>query len=542
MDVSNLIRRSKKAHSDALLFRGMYERAYQLVAPNRNEFTSGPGNNKTPRVYDSTGAIATNGFVNNFMNLVTPVYSRWVDLKAGKGLAELALVNSLRAQGLNPSEVPVFDEEIEEVEQALNKQLDKVTENLFAFLNASNLYSELANGYYDAAVGTMALLIMPGSTKNNRGLGSPIHFKAVSPYSLGLEEGAFGEISGIFRTIESRARDIMAEWPEIKNLEFDDKEQMIRMEECTIFDEEKNLWKYALIHNDKLIFESKFTTNPWIIFRYNVIPGEVWGRGPVILAMPDLQQLNAAKELAIKSAQISAYGAYTVISDDVINPNTIRIFPGAMIPVKRNAGTSGPSIQPLPGIGNPNHQLLMENDLSARVRKFLLDDSLPGPQSPKMTATEILERVRNIQKNFGAVFGRISYELLQPIIRRSLDVLINQGLIEMPDEFNKIDSFNLKMQVISPVAKLQSVQDVEALVQTIQTLGGINPELIPQQIKIEELGAWFGNKFGAPTKFFRTEEEQRGLQQQAQEAQLAQQEAQLAQAQGQQEQEFEEEQ
>lgn len=507
MDIRELHERYQDAENKALLFRGLYERVYQLIAPQRNLYTGGPGSNKNPRMFDSTGPISANGFVNTAMNLITPVHTRWIDLKAGTRMAEVVLFQRLMAKGIDPRTVPVFDEDIDNEEQNINGKLDLVTKNMFSYLNASNLYSELANGYMDLCVGTMAILVMPSDGKFNRDIGSPIRYKAVSPYFLSLDEGPYGEISGIYRCIESKARNILAEWSGIKGLRYDGEDQLVKIKECTVFNERQNIWDYYIIQGDQIVLKSYFEVNPWVIFRWSVIPGEIWGRGLGIQALPDLQQLNAAKELAIKSSQLSAYGAYTVIADDVINPNSIRVAPGALIPVKRNNGPNGPSIAPLPGIGNANHQLLIENDLGTKIRRFMLDDGLPSPESPKMTATEVVERVRHIQKNFGAVFGRISYEFLQPLIRRSLDVLIKQGVIEMPEEYNRIDSFNLKMQVISPVARMQAIQDVEALIQTIQTIGGISPELVQRGIKIEELAPWLGDKLGAPAKFFRSDEE-----------------------------------
>ena len=497
-EVESIKRRFNRAESLALQFRGMYERAYQLVAPNQNAYTEAAGANKSPQVFDSSGALAANSFVNTFMNTVTPVHSRWIDLKAGIGLPMVI------AQ-LQGNQEPT-DQDIENIESEVNESLDGTTKDMFSFLNASNLYSELATGYYDASIGTMAMLIMPGDT--SRGLGSPIRFKTVSPYYLALEEGAFGDISGVFRSIESKVRDIKVEWPDVTGMGSMDGDEKVKLLESTIINDDDGLWDYRLMKGNDIIVRRRFRQSPWIIFRYNVIAGEVWGRGPVLQAFPDLQQLNAAEELSIRASQMSAYGAYTVINDDIINPNSMRVIPGAMIPVKRNNGPNGPSIQPLPGIGNVNHQLLIKSDLQAKIRRFMLDESLPSAREPGMTATEVLERVRKIQRDFGAVFGRISYELLQPIIQRSLDILVDQGLVQLPEVFSKIDSFNIKMQVISPVARMQSIQDVEALTQTIQMLGAISPELIPQQVKIEQLGQWLSDKLGAPAKFFKTSEEQ----------------------------------
>lgn len=503
MSVESIKRRYEKAKSTALDFRAMYRRAYELVAPHRNNFEWAPGQNKSPNVYDSSAALAADSFVNIFMNTVTPVHSRWVDLKAGVGLP--SLIANFEGN-TNPTK-----EDLEEYENKINILLHDLTEDLFAYLNASNLYSELGSAYYDASIGTMVLLCMPGDV--NRGYGSPIRFKAISPDNFLLEEGAFGDISAIFRDICARARDVLTEWPDATGLEYDDDDQEVKLIEATIYNEKTVLWEYKLLQNDKVLLNRSYKTNPYIIFRYSVLPHETFGRGVVLKALPDILMLNAAEELSIRAAQISTWGAHTVVADDFINPSQVTIIPGAMIPVKRNAGPSGPSIQPLPGIGNPNHQMLIKNDLQAKIRRFMLDDNLPGSNEPRMTATEVLERVRKVQRDFGSVFGRISYDLIQPLIRRSLDVLVSQGYLKMPEIFTKIDSFNVRMQIVSPVSRIQSLADIEAVAQSVQMLGAISPDLVISGVRVEELASWLASKLGAPMKLFKTAEEQKQEQQ-----------------------------
>lgn len=523
MSVESIKRRYERAKGAALDFRAMYRRAYELVAPHRNNFEWAPGQNKSPNVFDSSAALAADSFVNIFMNTVTPVHSRWVDLKAGVGMP--FLLAQLEGN-TEPSK-----EDLEEYENDINQILHELTENLFAYLNASNLYSELGSGYYDASIGTMVLLCMPGDP--NRGFGSPIRFKAIPPDNFLLEEGAFGEISAIFRDICARARDVLAEWDDATGLDYHDDDDEVKLIESTIYNDKTLLWEYKLLQSDKVLLTRNYKTNPYTVFRYSTLPSEIFGRGPVLKAFPDIAMLNAAEELSIRAGQISTWGAHTVVADDFINPAQVTIIPGAMIPVKRNAGPSGPSIMPLPGIGNPNHQMIVKSDLQAKIRRFMLDDNLPGSNEPRMTATEVLERVRKVQRDFGSVFGRISYELVQPLIRRSIDVLVSQGVLQMPEILTRIDSFNVRMQIVSPVSRIQSLSDIEAVAQSVQMLGAISPDLVISGVRVEQLASWLADKMGAPLKLFKTAEEQREEQMELQQAQAQ------AQAQAQQEQQEE---
>jgi len=516
MDPSTILRRYKCAEDARNQFRGMYERCYELAAPNKNAYERAAGNIKSPYVFDSTPAIAMDSFVNTMMNTVTPTHTRWADLEAGDGLVgQFFILN-----GINPSK-----EEEDQQRKKYNEDLGRITESLFAYMNASNLYSALGSMYYDVGIGTGFLLAMPGDVR--KGVGSPLNYRAMPPTVMSIEEGSFGEISAVFRKINERHRDIKQEWLDIKSLGDQEDDEKVELLEATIFNPDIGRWDYFVLHESKIVVKREYRSNPWIVFRWDVISGEIWGRGPMIKALPDAQQLNASREISIRANQLSAFGAYMGISDDIVNTNMVRIVPGAVIPVKRNAGPSGPTLAPLPSVGNINAQLLQIQELEAKIRRLLLDDNLPSPDSPKMTATEVIERVRKIQRDFGAVFGRISYELLQPILQRTFDILVyDRGLIPIPERiaqvYNRIDGFSIKMKIISPIARLQSMQDVESMMQVIQIIGGIDPNMLAASVKLEDLPEWIADKLGAPNRFIRSAQEREDFVQAQQEQAMQQ--------------------
>ena len=47
------------------------------------------------------------------------------------------------------------------------------------------------------------------------------------------------------------------------------------------------------------------------------------------------------KELVLKNASLAVSGVYPAAADGVLNPQTIQITPGAIIPVARNGGAQG---------------------------------------------------------------------------------------------------------------------------------------------------------------------------------------------------------
>ena len=93
-------------------------------------------------------------------------------------------------------------------------------------------------------------------------------------------------------------------------------EKEVEFNEVTYFDEKDKVWRYEVVYNkESRIVEREFESNPWVIVRWSKIAGEVFGRGPLLQALPDLKMLNKGKELAIRSAQLNIFGVYTVADD-----------------------------------------------------------------------------------------------------------------------------------------------------------------------------------------------------------------------------------
>ena len=86
--------------------------------------------------------------------------------------------------------------------------------------------------------------------------------------------------------------------------------------------------------------EGRFAESPFIAFRWLKAPGEIYGRGPVAKALPDIRTANKVVELVLKNASIAATGIWQAEDDGVLNPATVRLEPGAIIP--KAPGQRGP--------------------------------------------------------------------------------------------------------------------------------------------------------------------------------------------------------
>jgi hypothetical protein len=253
------------------------------------------------------------------------------------------------------------------------------------------------------------------------------------------------------------------------------------------------------------------------------VAGEIYGRGPVITAMPDIKTLNKVKELVLKNASLSIAGVYTAADDGVLNPATIKIVPGAIIPVARNGGPQGESLKALPRAGDFNLSQLVINDLVQNIKRILLDESLPPDNMSARSATEVVERMKELSQNLGSAFGRLINETLIPVVTKILEVMDERGIITMPLRVNGLE---IKVSAVAPLAMAQNMEDVSNILQYAQIAAQAGPEG-QMAIKVGDMLDMLAEKLAIPQSIRMTKAEREAKMAEAQE--MAEQAAQMAQ-------------
>jgi hypothetical protein len=499
--IKNLKQRIKEAQARKESRRDLNESAYELAMPQRNLYDNTDiGDDRMAGVYTSLGISSVNNFVNNIQNSLTPPFVRWAEIKVGDLLEE------------------------EDETGELQEELDSLTKQIFTFINDSNFNTATAEAYYDLAVGTMALLVNKGDFEK------PLNFQAVPIHQLALEEGTFGSVGAVFRKFEIAGRLIEQQWPDAKIPERlqkkinDNPSQKVKLDEVTYHDPDSGKYYYEILHLESedgaKIVKRIHDYNPWIVTRWSKIPGEVEGRGPLLQALPDLKMFNNGKEMAITTAQMNAFGSYTLEEDGILDAKSVSINPKGFIIVKKNAGGGqSPSIDSLPRLGSTPDQQFFFETLEGDIKRIMMDNKLPPASGAVRSPTEIIERVKEFQVDFGSAFGRLMHEYIRPLFHTVMMILDEVGKVRIPTidvqtplgvRTVKITD-NLaftKIKMLSPVAKAQALEDVQNTVQAIQIMGGINPTLPLVAYKVEELGNYFADQLGMPEKFVRNEVEQ----------------------------------
>jgi len=489
----DVLDRSNKAFARKEQWRTIYEDCYRYALPQRNLYDgyyegSVPGQNKMNMVFDSTAIHSTQRFANRIQSGLFPPYKKWCRLEPG-------------------NDIPA--DRKAEVQQALDLYLDK----MFTLLRQSNFDLAMGEFLLDLCVGTAVMLIQPGDDIN------PIQFTPVPQYLIALEEGPHGTVDNVYRKYKVRAEALPRQYPDIKlneqlkRLIESKPQEMVELIEAVIIDTERKDYCYHIIHEktkDELVFR-RMDTTPWIVARYMKIPGEVFGRGPLVSALPDVKTLNKTLELLLKNASIACAGVYTAADDGVINPSNIRITPGSIIPVARNGGPQGASLAPLPRSGDFNVSQIVINDLRVNIKKTLLDDTLPPDNMSARSATEIVERMKELSQNLGAAFGRLITETMVPIITRVLFIMDEKGLIQLP---LKVNGLEVKVVPVSPLAKAQNLEEINEIMQFFQIANSLGPGGVAE-LKPDAIATYIGDKLGVPSNLRTTPEEKQQIIQQS---------------------------
>tara|TARA_Y100000310_G_scaffold291453_1_gene319413 strand:+ start:3684 stop:5255 length:1572 start_codon:yes stop_codon:yes gene_type:complete len=492
MTVSQVVKRSASAWSDKTNWESVLRDAYEFALPMRNQYEQKQkGAPKMDRVFDATAINSTQRFGARMQAGLTPPFQDWADLEPGP-LVPKAIEAEVRAK------------------------LQAIKAQLFAAIHVSNFASASAEYFLDLAAGTAAMLVMEGDDNQ------PIMFNCVPNVEIAIDEGPFGTVDGVFRRFELKVRNIKRQWkdatvPEeltIKESD-DDPERTVRLIEATYYDIDQDDYVYQVIWKEAgddskgaetELVNRRFADHPWIITRWIKAPGEVWGRGPLLMALPDIKTLNKVKELVLKNASLAIAGVWAAADDGVINTNTIKITPGAVIPVAAQG-----NLQPLEIGGRFDVAQLVISDLRDAIKTMLFDRSLPPETGGVRSATEIIQKVKELQQDIGAPFGRMMAELVRPLIQRCLSILHRKGILEQEV---KVNGLGVAITVTSPLARLQSLNDLEAVVQWLQVSAGVTGQQgVGVGAKIEDVTAWIGAKLGVPQELIRTPEERKKLQQ-----------------------------
>lgn len=457
-------------------WQSLWDDCYEYTLPQRGVNTGhSAGKAYGQDIYDATAMDATDQLASSLLANLAPPWSAWFGFKPGPDLSD-------------------------EQADKLAPQLDRIAKVMQDHLDRSNFNVELHQSFLDLVIGGTASLMVEEAAP---GEFSALKFTSLPLQQFAVMEGATGQIDSTFRRFEMTLEQVCVRFPSSElpaeitaKKEKDPKTKVKVLEAIT---PGKTYYRYDVIlpDHDVLIHQQKLMNSPFINFRWMKSPGEVYGRSPVMKALPDIKTANKVVELVLKNASIAVTGIWQADDDGVLNAANIELKPGAVIP--KAVGSRGLSPLEMPGKFDVS-ELVLE-DLRNRIRHALLIDRLGMVGARAMTATEVLERSSEMAEILGATYGRLQAELLTPLIRRVFDILKRRG--EIPDLI--LDGRTIALEYRSPLARAQGQRNIQTTLSWLQTVQAMGPaaSMVVDQV---EAAKFLGEALGVPNHLIKRDD------------------------------------
>ena len=484
-DIKQLYHRYKQALAERSVWEPTWQECYQYAFPQRESVFS-PSVAKMNQLYDGTAPDAVDQLGALMLSQLTPPWMHWFQLSAGSELSK---------------------EEQDEIAPTLENMTDIIQREL----DHSNFAMEIHQCYLDLiTVGTACLMFEEAPF----GASSAFRFTAVPLSQLCLAEGPTGRLDHIFRSVQmdvttfvERFGDFVLPTDIITKVTKEDIH--LDVVECVEPNTDGTFAYTAFLNPDcqyvpndgepVVLKYACYDTSPFIAFRWLKAPGEVYGRSPVMKALPDIKTANKVVELILKNATIAVTGIWLAEDDGVLNPANIRLTPGAIIP--KAVGSKGLTALESPGKFDVSQ--LVIKDLREHIRHALLGDKLGQLNTgAPMTATEITERSEEMILILGATYGRLQSELLMPLIERAVSLLRKRGTL--PDIY--LDGHYLNVTYQSGRAEKQAKTDADNALLWLSEIAKLGTEALAQVDAVAFM-KWLGNKLNVPSSLMKAEME-----------------------------------
>lgn len=422
--------------------------------------------------------------------------------------------------------------------------LNLVDNFIFRNIHSSNFDSEVTDFLTDLVVAGWAVLF--ADTNREKG-GFTFNTWSIGNCYISSTQ-ASGLIDTIYREFELSAEQIVSEFG-IDNVSdkvktaLDKKPDQKFILVQAIFPRDKKLVKgeagqrvstamsfasYTIEAQSKHILkESGYEEFPCIVSRFKKIPDSHYGLGMGSMVISDCKTTNQLMKLSLQTAELNLGGLWISQHDGVINPNTLRIRPNAII-----AANSVDAIKRLDtGSANVGMGLDFLQHFQAKIKRTLMSDQLTPQGSSPLTATEIQARVNVYRNQLGAIFSRMQSEYLQTLLERVWGLSMRSGMLPpAPEEL--MQASRISFNFLNPMAssqKLSWVTSIQELMLNVGQMAQIDPTVM-DNLNMDAMVQICADALAVPTEAIRTDEEIAGLRQAKQEQQQAMQEQQQQQA------------
>ena len=447
--VDQLCSRFGTLKSNRVNIENHWQELAEYCLPRKSDITvkKSKGTKRQERVFDGTAIHATEVLAAALHGMLTGQSSRWFDVGIAYPLA------------------------LREDEEVL-AWLEKVADAIYYELGRSNFDTELHELYLDIVTfGTSCMFIEYEDGE--------LRFSTRHIAEVFIAENKHGRIDTIFRlykctvrqavqrfglsSLSERLKKLFEKTPdtEVELLHVvmprrDRVEGALNSENMPIAS------LYIDVMEKKLILEMGYQEEPAVCPRWVKAANEEYGRSPAMTALPDIKTLNRMSELMLKAAAKIVDPPILVEDESVVGDWVLA--PGKLL--KYRSGYSKPEAL-APGANIPLG-LELEERRRNTIMKAFYTDLLQFSDGPQMTAEEVRARLQQQLRLLGPVLGRLTAELLSPMLQRVFKLLLRNRRIPPPPR--QLGSVDFKLEYQSPLARAQRRERLDGLVQALNIL------------------------------------------------------------------------
>lgn len=271
---------------------------------------------------------------------------------------------------------------------------------------------------------------------------------------------------------------------------------------------------YISLDTKEIIDQGGFQENPYIIPRFSVMPGEIYGRGPMLKALPTVKSLNLKVKNQLDASNMAIRPPMDVPEEAYITP--LRLLPGAK---NMNQDPSGRKATPINVVGDLN---ITYNDIQEdrqNIRTMMYNDLLKLPLQNRMTTLEVDWRKQDQLAMLGPFFVRLEQEYFDALVERVAGIYFRNALlpevpVSLPEGTELIISYD------SPLARALKSSNVRAIDNTLSYIGSIvqlYPEIL-DNYDFDAMSRARSEDSGFPLAYMRSEEDVAKLREERQQA------------------------
>lgn len=398
--------------------------------------------------------------------------------------------------------------------EGVGKWLQDTQERVHAVLSGSNFYPTVHAHYAElAAFGTACFLIEEDSDEVIR-----CSNLTVGEYYLDCD--ARGRVDTLYRTVSMTARQIaerFADYPDIirENAEKDSLQAFTvihAIEPRAEYDPRKigaknrRFASYYVLQGQGsfLLEEDGYEEFPACCPRWDVTGQDVYGRGPGMDALPDVNMLQRMRQDGLEALELEIKPPMNVSNSLRSQGGQFSLRPGYANFV--DANTQGPAITPTYQI-QANLQALDAylQQIRQQIGEHFYKDLflLLSRSDKRMTAAEVYERNAEKLLMLGPTLERLRSELFQPLIQRVLGIMKRNGKILPVPDILKGREWEIEMQ--SSLALAQKSSDISAIENIMAFAGSmarVNPDVL-DNLDMDEMLVHNAKLLGVPLSLLR---------------------------------------